>query len=56
MVDSRNNKTTVRKQFPEFIQLAKTINKDIPQAKIEVPVRGTKAFFQKLNKKFQQNR
>lgn len=56
MADSRNNITTVRKSFSEFIQLAKAVNKDIPQAKIEFPARGTKAFFQKLNKKFQQNR
>ena len=56
MVDSRNNKTVVRKQFNEFIHLAKAINKDIPQAKIEFPARGTRAFFQKLNKKFHQNR
>jgi hypothetical protein len=46
----------VKKNFNEFISLAKAINKDIPQAKLELPARGTKAFFQKLNKKFQQNR
>ena len=54
MIDSRNNKTVLKKHFSEFIHLAKVVNKDIPQAKIEFPARGPKAFFQKLSaKKFQ---
>lgn len=54
--DNRNNEYKLQKDFGDFVQLAKSVNKDIPKAKLELPPRGTKAFFAKFHKKFQQTR
>ena len=55
--DDHNNQYKVQKEFSDFVQLAKMINKDIPRAKLELPPRGAKAFIAKLSyKKFQQTR
>lgn len=54
--DNRNNQFKLQKEFSDFVQLAKAVNKDIPKAKLELPPRGTKAFFAKFHKKFQQTR
>ena len=54
--DNHNNSYKIQKEFSDFVQLAKSINKDIPKAKLELPPRGTKAFFAKFQKKFHQTR
>lgn len=54
--DNHNNEYRIQKEFPDFVNLVKSINKDIPKAKLELPPRGTKAFFAKFHKKFQQTR
>ena len=54
--DNHNNEYRVEKEFSDFVCLVKSINKDIPKAKLELPPRGTKAFFAKFHKKFQQTR
>jgi hypothetical protein len=54
--DNHNNEYRVEKEFGDFVSLVKSINKDIPKAKLELPPRGTKAFFAKFHKKFQQTR
>lgn len=50
--DASNNKSVTPRSFNEFIHFGKLLNKEVPSAKLELPVRGAKAIFQKLNKKF----
>ena len=50
--DASNNKSVTQRSFNEFIHLGKLLNKEVSSNKLELPVRGAKAIFQKLNKKF----